>query len=160
MTDTTGTLASVVGTLNRIRLFIGHGRALEAYLIGVKLLFGLMLVLPEVKKTTSMHIIAFEDLIWWVPPVFIALPFFIVGVVQLCGLILNYKGYQISWLFRAIGAACAIFLWVWIVTKHIEIGAIVTGIMPFCVMSVLANILLWDRAMDNRLPIAGRYGQT
>ena len=133
--------------------FLGHGRALETYLVGVKILFGIF-IFPVPAK---LSVAALSDLQWFYSDPTIAAPFFIIGIVQGVGLILNAKGYEISWLFRAGGALAAIMLWSALITKSILIGAVSTGIMPFLCMSLGASIFILYKAL-NGLPAPGAAG--
>jgi hypothetical protein len=137
----------------RFLFYLGHGRALEMYLIGVKLLFGIFIVPPWYQT----RIVALADLGWYISDPIIAVPFFFIGVVQLCGWIMNVKGYESSWAPRAAGAGLAIMLWLWLIFKSVLIGAVSTGIMPFCIMSCIGSIWLFWKAW-NRLPIPGMMG--
>lgn len=137
----------------RFSLFLGHGRALESYLVGVKMLFGVFVLVPH----GSVHIIALNDLLWYVPETVIALPFFVIGLVQLFGMLMNYIGREWSWIPRAVGAGAAICMWVWFITKLVYIDAVITGMMPFCVMSLLGSIWIYWKAW-NRLPVPGAAG--
>jgi len=139
----------------QISLFLGHGRALETYLVGVKLLFALFIVVPH----GPAHIVALNDLLWYVPEEAIVVPFVLIGTTQLVGLMANYHGYKWSWVLRFIGAAAAIAMWIWFIIKLIWINAVLTGMMPFCVMSCLGSVWLLWKAW-NGLPLPGAVGQT
>lgn len=133
--------------------FFGHGRALEAYLVGVKILFGLFIVPPQI----SIQILVLSDLQWFIPDPLIAAPFFIVGAMQGIGLWLNAKGYECSWIIRASGALSAILLWSALLTKSVLIGALVSGMTPFLIMSLLGSVFILWKAL-NKLPVPGAVG--
>jgi|ERR1041385_2787541 hypothetical protein len=139
--------------MSRILLFFGHGRALETYLVCVKLLFAVFVLEP----LGGGSITVVSDLHQAVPDSVIALPFFIVGVVQGVGIWLNYEGVSSSWVFRAAGAFFAMMLWNWIIVKAILIGVVVTGMMPFVIMSLVASTFILWKAL-NRLPVPGAVG--
>lgn len=134
-------------------LLLGHGRALEMYLICVKLLFGFMIVPPWM----DVQAVALADLRWYVSDPVIAAPFFLIGFIQLIGWILNVQGVEASWIPRATGAGLAVVLWLWIIFKSVLIGAVTTGVVPFCIMSCFASLFLFWKAW-NRLPIPGALG--
>lgn len=132
-------------------LYLGHGRALEAYLIGVKFLFGLSPIWP-------IDALALVDLQWQaVPASIIGLPFLLIGSLQLIGWIMNVRGLESSWKLRAAGAWLGICLWVWIIIKSIAIGQADAAIFRFCLMSLIASTWLFWKAW-NRLPIPGTPG--
>lgn len=138
--------------LYKLSLFLGHGRALEAYLAGVKLIFGLIL-LPG----WPLSVRALSDLQWFVPDPIIAAPFLLIAVAQGAGLYLNARGIEESWILRAAAAAMAIMLWSWLLSKSILIGEVSTSLMPLCVMSLPASVFILWKAL-NRLPVPGASG--
>lgn len=135
--------------------FLGHGRALESYLVGVKLLFVFFIVIPH----QTINMLALQDLRWWMSAPIIAIPFFCIGLLQLVGLVLNYKGYEYSWAIRCVGASLGTCMWFWIIIKNIAISEYTAGTMPFCIMSCMASTWIWWKAW-NRLPIPGSSGLT
>ncbi len=141
--------------MSRFLLFIGHGRALESYLIGVKLMFAFFLLPPRFRISFA----AVNDLQWWVPEPIIAAPFFVIGIVQFAGLLLNYRGVEESWILRAGGASAAMALWAALIVKSTLVGYALTGVMPFFIMSFLSSLLIFWKAV-NRLPRPGAIGLT
>lgn len=133
-------------------LMLGHGRLLEMYLIGVKLLIGFSILLPKNRP----QVVALGDLLW-VPDYWLSAPFLLLGTIQLIGIILNVRGVQSSWVWRSVGASIGICLWSWLISKSLLIGAFGTGALPFWVMSFLASVVLLWKGM-NRLPIPGAPG--
>lgn len=139
----------------RWMLWLGHGRALEANYIGLKFLYGLFFLVCPGHEAIDVR--ALYDLQWYLPASAIAAPFFIIAFTQLCGMILNIRGYEISWVPRFAGASMGIMLWSWLVAKSIAISAVVTALFPIAIMGILASMfILWKAA--NRLPIPGTPG--
>ena len=144
----------MTGFMRRVLLFAGHGRALESYLVGVKILFAIFIVHP-VASGGQVTVIA--DLTDVIPSALLAAPFFLIGVTQGLGLWLNYRGVERSWMFRAAGAWAAMLLWNWVIVKSILVGVVVSGIMPFSIMSMLASVFILWKSL-NRLPVPGAVG--
>lgn len=140
------------GRMAKFLIMLGHGRAIEAYLIGVKLMMGLINLLPGVRP----RVLAFEDLLW-LPDFWLSLPFLTVGSVQMVGMILNMNGVQCSWKWRTVGAAGGCCLWAWLIFKTVAIGAVGAGALPFWIMSIIASIFLFWRGL-NKLPRPGVLG--
>jgi hypothetical protein len=134
----------------RLVMFLGHGRALEVYLIGAKLLLA-FLIFPT---KTNLNIPVLENLRWSISDPIIASPFILIGCIQLGGLIMNYNGIEKSWIPRSTGAALAMCLWVFLITKSILVDEIFTSLMPFAIMSFFGSSYLFWRAW-NGLPIPG-----
>lgn len=134
-------------------LSILAGRKLEVYLVVIKLVYAVIL-LPG----WPSNIVVLSDWQWTVPSFLIAAPFAAVGLVQGIGLWLNCRGYEVSWLFRAVGAMAAIMMWSYILFKSVAISDVVTGVFPVAVTSLPFSILLLWMAI-NRLPIPGTRGQ-
>lgn len=128
--------------------FIGHGRALECYLVGVKILFGLFIV-PATAAFPGL-----ADLPWFIPEPIIAAPFFFIGILQGIGLWLNARGVESSWILRAAGALLAIMLWTALITKALLVATIIN---PFYIMSWLGSVFILWKAL-NRLPVPGVRG--
>ena len=139
--------------LARFSAFLGHGRALEFYLVSIKFWYALIL-LPG----WPSNIVVLSDWQWIVPSYMIAVPFAVVGLLQGLGLWLNYMGYEISWILRAAGSMMAIALWSYIIFKSLAISEVVTGIYPVAISSLPFSVFLLWKAL-NRLPIPGAPGQ-
>lgn len=133
--------------------FLGHGRTLELYLIIIKFVYALILF-----PGWPSNIVILSDWQWTVPGFLVAAPFALVASVQALGLWLNYRGYEISWVFRAAGAMAAIMLWSYILFKSLAISEVVTGIFPLAVTSLPFSARILWKAL-NRLPIPGAPGQ-
>lgn len=140
------------GLMAKLLIMLGHGRAVEAYLIGVKLMIGLINLLPGIRP----QVLAFNDLLW-LPDLLLSLPFLVVGSIQMVGMIMNMNGVESSWKWRTIGAAGGVCLWAWMIFKTVAIGAMGAGALPFWIMSILASIFLFWRGL-NRLPRPGVLG--
>lgn len=140
------------GRMNRFLIMLGHGRVVEAYLIGVKLLMGLINLLPGIRP----QVIAFNDLLW-LSDFWLSLPFLVVGLVQMVGMIMNMNGVESSWKWRTVGAAGGCCLWAWLIFKTVAVGAMGAGALPFWIMSILASIFLFWRGL-NKLPRPGFPG--
>lgn len=138
--------------LTRFEAFLGHGRALESYLGGLKILIGLC-VLPG----WPINIAVLSDLQWFVPDFLIALPFLFVGFTQIFGLYLNAMGVEWSWILRAIAAFVAIFMWSWLLSKAILIGDFSSVIVPLAIMGIPASTFIFRKALK-RLPVPGAAG--
>jgi len=136
----------------RFFLLLGHGRALETYLIGAKLLMAAQMLAPGV----TTQIVPLQDL-YWIPDKFLSVPFLVLGLTQLVGMILNMRGWKSSWIWRSAGASIGICLWSWLITKTLLIGAVGIGSLPFWVMSFIASVFLLWRGV-NRLPLSGAPG--
>ena len=132
---------------------MGHGRALETYLIGAKVWYGITLAIPG----TQMKAIVLQD-IWMVIPDFVlGILFLSLATVQAIGIALNVRGIESSWVWRVVGAHVAIMLWSWLIIKSVAIGAVAIGALPFWGMSFLASIfILWKGY--NKLPVPGAPG--
>ena len=142
----------MLNALYKFTTFLGHGRALEAYLAGIKLVFGLIL-LPG----WPLSIKALSDLQWFAPDPVIAAPFLLIAGTQGVGLYLNARGVEESWILRAVGATGAIMMWSWLLTKSILIGEVSTSLTPLCLMSLPASVFILWKAL-NRLPVPGAAG--
>ena len=130
----------------------GHGRALEAYLVLVKIWYGIQLIAP-----VQIRVIVLEDVWWYIPDSYVGAMFLSIGTAQLIGLILNLRGRESSWAWRFFGANAAIFLWAWLIAKSMLIGAYGTGALPFWGSSFVASIFLMAKGW-NRLPVPGAPG--
>lgn len=133
-------------------LMIGHGRALELFLSLLKIGLGIWLVFPG----NITEIPALADLSWYYSSTTLALPLLLVGATQLIGWLLNCMGYEVSWIFRAIAAQAAIFMWFWLIFKT----PFASTSSPMFVLGILAlpfSTLLLYKAW-NRLPIPGAVG--
>lgn len=129
---------------------IGHGRALELFLGMMKIGLGFWILGNAVREPTI------SDLSWFYSSSLLALPLLLVGTIQLVGWLLNCLGYECSWVFRAVAAQLAIFMWFWLIFKTSFAGS---G-SPLFVLGVLAvpfSALLLYKAW-NRLPIPGAPG--
>lgn len=138
--------------MQRLSLMLGHGRALETYLIGYKLLTGFTILMPGVKPQNPV----LTDLLW-MSDYWLSVPFLLIGTVQLVGVILNMNGIWSSWLWRTVGAAGGILLWTWFLIKTCLIGAIWAGSISLSIVSLLASIFLLWRGL-NHLPRPGVPG--
>lgn len=131
-------------------IMLGHGRALEMYLIGAKFQIGFMLLFTE------PQVVALKDL-YWVTDFWLGVPFLLLAAIQLVGIILNLLGFESSHVWRSVGASIGIVLWCWLISKSLLIGVVATGGFPFWNMSFLASLLLLWRGL-NRLPVPGAPG--
>jgi hypothetical protein len=141
--------------MNWMKLFVyfGHGRLLELYLSVLKLLVGLNVITVSQSKLDEAPA-ALWDLFWYIPQPAIAAPFFIIGFIQLTGLIMNYKGVEGSWIFRYIGALGAIGMWSWLIYKSLITGEVHTWLFSLALVSMPFSMLLAWKAW-HRLPIPG-----
>lgn len=130
----------------------GHGRALEAYLGTLKILIGLALSFTDL----ASRIPATTDLFWKYPRSIIAAPFLVVGMIQLIGVMLNIKGYEDSWILRAIGAALAIAMWIGMLIKTSWLNEL-SVMVPLAAVSLPFSAFLFWKAI-NRLPVPGTPG--
>lgn len=131
---------------------LGHGRALEFFLGLLKIGFSVWLLFPG----NLVSVPAIADLSWYYSNVVLALPLSLVGTLQTVGVILNIRGYEISWVLRAVAAQLAMFMWFWFIFKTPFAGTS----SPVFVIGVLAlpfSALLLYKAW-NRLPIPGIPG--
>ncbi len=131
----------------------GHGRALEVYLIFVKMWYGSVLMVPG----TEIKVVALYDLWWYIPDYAVGALFLIIATLQLVGLILNLQGFEISWVWRVAGAGLAMPTWAYLISKSVYVGAIGMGVLPFWGASFLASWFLFTKGW-NRLPIPGAPG--
>lgn len=131
--------------------FFGQCRALELYLACVKTLFGAFL-LPDHKLDHTF--IIFQDILWQYPNWYIAVPFLILGIAQVVGVLCNYIGCEWSWKLRALCAFFAELIWAIVIVRHYQLDSI-TGLLPFAIMAMLANFWIWWTAW-NDLPLPGR----
>lgn len=135
--------------------FLGHGRALETYLVVLKyLIVGFFFFNP----THIAQTYAFYDLLWFIPSIVIVMPFLVIASLQLVGLITNYAGYEWSWLPRFIGAFMAMVVWAWVLIKSFAVDSFGFTV-PLCCASILGSTWLLWKAW-NRLPIPGAPGST
>lgn len=138
--------------MSTFMLMIGHGRALELFLGLLKIGFGIWILFPG----NSVEVPVIADLSWYYPSAILALPLILVGAAQLTGWTLNCAGYEFSWVFRAVGAQAAIFMWFWLIFKT----PFASTSSPIFVLGILAlpfSMLLLYKAW-NRLPIPGAPG--
>ncbi len=137
----------------RFLAFLGHGRALECHLIGLKLLIGTFIFVPK----GELRIIPLVGLTWYVPDQAIAAPFLVIGLVQLVGLVMNMRGHERSWVPRLLGAGAGAGMWAWLITSSVLQGAIASFVLPVSVMGIVSSSFLIYKA-KNRLPIPGQPG--
>lgn len=130
----------------------GHGRALEAYLGTLKILIGLAFSFTDL----ASRVPATTDLFWQYPRSIIAAPFFIVGFIQLVGVTLNIKGYECSWIIRAVGAGLAIAMWIGMLVKTSLLNEL-SVMVPLATVSLPFSAFLFWKAI-NRLPVPGAPG--
>ncbi len=135
--------------MTRFFVMLGHGRALETYLIAVKLLMAAVIL----ASGNELQIVALRDLSM-LPDYWLAAPFFGLAIIQYVGLCLNIRGIEASHDWRIAGSVVAICLWAWLITKSILIGAILTGSMPFWIMSFAASWFLLLRGITRQPPVA------
>ncbi len=131
---------------------LGHGRALELFLGMLKMGLGIWILIPG----NVVQIPAIADLSWFYPSTLLAMPLIVVGITQLAGLTLNCMGYEVSWVFRAVAAQAAIFMWFWLIFKTPFAGAD-SPLFVLGILSVPFSALLLYKAW-NRLPIPGAPG--
>jgi hypothetical protein len=137
----------------KLLLFLGHGRLLECYLITLKMIVGINVVTVPVHSSTDAPA-ALWDLFWYVPQPIIAMPFFCIGVIQLIGIALNYRGVESSWIIRYVGAMFGVMMWLWLIYKSIAIGELHTWLFSLAITTVFfSGIIAWKAW--NRLPIPG-----
>lgn len=144
-----------VTEMNRVAsllLWLGHGRALEANFVFIKFVLAFTIWFDP-----HLDMITLNDLQWFIPRWIIALPFAIVAMVQLIGLVLNIRGYECNWIFRAVGASMGITLWFWIIIKSFMVGSISTGMASLAITAIPSSAFLLWKAI-NRLPIPGKMG--
>lgn len=134
----------------KIDRFLGQCRALEIYLGFAKTLFGIFL-LPEQKIEHAF--IVFQDILWWFPNWYVAVPFLVLGMGQMVGVVSNYFGWQGSWGLRVFCAIFAEFIWSAVIFRHYQLGTI-TGLLPFAIAATIANFWIWWTAW-NELPPSG-----
>jgi len=139
-------------TVEYVFRMFGHGRALEAYLIGAKMWYGMILIAPGVE----FKAIALTDVWGYIPEYVFGILFLFIAALQLIGLVLNLNGHEWSWVCRTVGAGIAMPTWAWLIAKSVIVGAI-GGALPFWGMSFLASIFLFVKGW-NRLPVPGAPG--
>jgi hypothetical protein len=137
----------------KLLLFFGHGRLLELYLVCLKMMVGINVSTVQ-RYVTDETPAALWDLFWHIPPLTIAAPFFCVGTVQLLGLVLNYRGLEISWIPRFVGAVLGTTLWFWLIYKSIAVGELHTWLFSLACVTVCFSAFIAWKAW-NRLPIPG-----
>jgi hypothetical protein len=133
-------------------IHLGHGRALEFFLGWMKVNIAGQLAFSEL----SARVPVTADLAWYYSPTIIALPFFVMGLLQISGTILNIRGYEKSWIVRASAALLAIFVWCLILIKAGMIGEPTLAI-PLSLTCLPASAFLFYKAW-NRLPVPGAKG--
>lgn len=139
-------------TISLILSIFGHGRALEANYIGLKLLIGITIFYPE-----NIQILPIQRLQWYAPDPLIAAPFLCIAVIQFVGLWMNIRGYESSRFLRLFGAGAAIGMWMWLIVQSIHIGAIASMSFSVGVMGILSSSYLCFLAIL-RLPAPGPSG--
>lgn len=133
-------------------VYIGHGRALEAYLGFFKVLLAASIALSSISARTP----ALADFAWYYSSFVLALPFAVVGLLQLTGLWLNIWGKEWSWILRFSGASTAMFVWVALLIKTSWLGE-PSLIYPIALSCLPASAFLVYKAW-NRLPVPGAVG--
>lgn len=140
--------------LSRFLLYIGHGRALELWLVILKTALSVWLLWIGHRGIAETPGLA--DLSWYYSTLEIALPFIALACVQGVGWSLNIAGYEVNWLFRAFGAICGVFLWMWLIANTSFSGQN-SLLIPIGIAAIPANAFLWWKAI-NRLPVPGAVG--
>jgi hypothetical protein len=140
--------------MQKLLSFLGHGRALEFFLGWLKINISVSIALSDL----SAQVPVTADLSWYYSPTALAAPFFVMGLLQASGVMLNVYGYEKSWTIRAFGAVLAIFVWCLVLVKASLVGEATLAI-PIAITCLPASAFLFYKAW-NRLPIPGSAGLT
>lgn len=133
-------------------VYIGHGRALELFLGVLKTAIAISIAMSDL----DVRIAPLSDLTWFYPSYMIAAPFFLIGVLQAGGILLNMCGYTSSWVLRFTAALLAMFMWSALLFKSSIVG-LPTLIAPLAISCLPASAFLLYKSW-NRLPVAGAAG--
>lgn len=106
--------------------------------IGLKLLLGAFIFLPNIE----LQAVPLRELRWVFPDPAIALPFLLIGVTQLVGLILDNKALCV------LGAGAGIGMWGWLLWNSWLLGVIASFVFPCAIMGILASMLMIYRAVS------------
>lgn len=141
--------------IGRIHSFLGHGRALEAYLAAVLITWGIQIVWsPEALKES----LALRDFYYSVPNWHIAIPILVAGIASATGLVLNIYGCKICRWFRVAGAFLAMCVWGFMLTQIVQENGGYGGAMPHYIWDIPACLRLLYLGAFN-LPPPGAAGQ-
>lgn len=134
-----------------IDIYFGHGRALEGFLIFVKLQYALMWLIVPV----DTFIMAFQDI--QIQREYFSLPFAAAVVPSLIGMILNARGFECSKWFRVAGATIGMSIWIFVLSKNVLVGTYASGINPWMLGGIVGSIWIIRRGILG-LPRPGAPG--
>lgn len=133
--------------------WLGHGRAVESYLIGAGMLYGLVLLIPGAAFDST----ATADIAWWGYGHWIALPLLLYASIALFGLLANIHGWPLSRTLRFVAALAGFMIWTWYSAKFVALGQFAAVGFPFTAMSALFSVRVMGFALAG-LPRAGAPG--
>lgn len=134
--------------------WLGHGRAIEAYLI---LVCGTYAAILLIHPSSAADSPATLDLYWSGNSQFVAMIFVAKALTSGTGLVLNIVNLPGSRFFRISGACLGSVIWAWYVAKFSLVGEPATLGMVFAAVSFLVSIRIMGMAYAN-LPRPGAPG--
>lgn len=136
--------------------WLGHGRALEAFLALICAIYaGILLLVPGAAFQSQ----ATAQFVWeGVHPIWIAMPFILKTVFTTIGLYRNIQGLSWSRFYRIVGALIGTFTWSWYLTQFIAYDAVGALGTATCIGGIVASIRIIGMAGAN-LPPPGAPGQ-
>lgn len=137
--------------------WLGHGRALEAFLAFICVVYSAILLLVPGAPMQSQ---ATAQLAWeGAGPLLIAAPFILKAAFTTTGLYRNIRGLSWSRFYRIVGALIGTFTWSWYLTQFIAYDAVGALGTAMCIGGIVASIRIIGMAGAN-LPPPGAPGQT
>lgn len=135
---TRSVVREMVSLIRNADAFIGHGRALETFLVLVKFQYALLL------SIAPRNILLFTAVTESGNQVIFAAIFFVIGCIQATGLVLNLEGNSMCHRYRVIGGTLAIMLWIYVITRTFLSG-FATAIYPWAITAMLGSMWIVRR---------------
>lgn len=133
--------------------WLGHGRAIECYLVSVTGVYGVLLLTPGAAFDSKATV----DIAWAGYGHWLALGPLSHFEVAGFGLLGNIKGWRGSRVLRFLGAMIGSLLWTWCAAKFAVLGDIATVGFPFCLVAILFSFRIMALALAD-LPPPGAPG--
>lgn len=134
--------------------WLGHGRAVEAYLTIVAGVYGaLLLFVPDGAFNSQIT----ADIAWLGYGYYLAIPLLGKAALNGAGLIGNIRGNPGSRSLRFVGAMLGTTIWLFLAAKFFLVGAAATAGFSFCLVAILFSIRIMGLALAD-LPNPGRPG--
>lgn len=143
------------GAFVKYNLYLGHGRALEAYFALVMMTWGCQILWSPEALWQS---IALHDYYWSIPNYYVGAAIFIAGITASAGLALNVSGVGYCRFFRMGAALLSIAIWLFMLANIVQETGGYGAVVPWYIWAIPANARLFYLGILN-LPRPGSRGQ-